>query len=311
MLPRNAPSPARAAVRREAFAVTSVAVLMAALAAGPAAQSARYDFFLGGAPAGQVTLTREADQFTWRSLHVFARRERIRTFTLRVDAQGRTAEGKVPEGLWLWARPARGCVSGVDEVTGRTGPLCAEPERDGAVRGNAFGAAFTARYDSAGRLKSLEMGASRFERSTGAAPQGEEPFAQGFPVEGSGPVVVVEPSSVAVRQLARLPLATGGSSAPEGDCLERSTAIVEASKGTKELVLGVVLQEGRAWPHAWVRDRKSLEAEDPSAVGPPAAGTAYLAFPSGHAGALYVELLQGSLQVVRRELRARGKSAPP
>lgn len=285
------------------------AVLLAVLAAGP--ESARYDFFLGGAPAGQVTLTRESGQFTWRSLHVFARRERTRSFTLRVDAQGRTSEGKVPEGLWLWERPARGCVPGVDEVTGRTGPLCAEPERDGVLHGTAFGAAFTARYDAAGMLKSLELGASRFERSTGALPEGEEPFARGFPVEGTGPVVVVEPPAEGVRQLGRLPAPTGGSSALEGDCLERSNAIVAASQGSKELVLGVVLQEGRAWPHAWVRDRKSLEAEDPSAVGPAALGTAYLAFPSGHAGALYVELLKGSLRVVRRELRARGKSATP
>lgn len=281
------------------------------LAAAPGAQSAQYDFFLGGAPAGQVTLTREAGQFTWRSRHDFARGPRTRTFTLSVDSEGRTPEGNLPEGLWLWTRPKRGCVGGVDEVTGRTGPLCAEAERGGAVRGTALGQPFTARYDALGQLKSLELGAARFERSTRPPPEGEEPFARGFPVEGTGPVVVVEPAAEGVYQLARLPAATASASGGEGDCLERANARVAASQGAKELVLGVVLQEGRAWPHAWVRDRKSLEAEDPSALGPPAAGTAYLAFPTGHAGALYLELLKGSLRVVRRELRARGRSLPP
>jgi hypothetical protein len=67
------------------------------------------------------------------------------------------------------------------------------------------------------------------------------------------------------------------------------------------LVLGLVVEGGRAFPHAWVR--RGTDALDPT-LGPEDAEAlarrAYLALPREAAGLVYLSLLDGRRRVVLR-----------
>ena len=71
------------------------------------------------------------------------------------------------------------------------------------------------------------------------------------------------------------------------DCLAAANAWVKEHPGF-ELVLGLIEDEGRGWPHAWVRNLQTQEELDPSR---PEAAARYLALPKKEAPRAYLDLL--------------------
>ncbi|AKQ63522.1 hypothetical protein A176_000434 [Myxococcus hansupus] len=255
--------------------------------------STRYVFSWRGVPVGTVTLTLEPGRFTYLSQHLHTRAgkagERRREQTLEVDAQGRVQGSQaVPQALWLWRGvPPVGCAVGREELTGREGPHCVTTVEDGRVEGTLLGTAFVARYGADGRMASLDVGDSRF---TVARP-GErlrappELFADGLPVEGSGPrgaLALEPPLPVPARLEGMTPWTAGAARAlsaevhaafPEkgpggadwneagegeaGGCLAHALrfAAKARARGIRvALVHGLlVVDGGPARPHAWVR----------------------------------------------------------
>ncbi|HLT29631.1 MAG TPA: transglutaminase domain-containing protein [Myxococcaceae bacterium] len=115
---------------------------------------------LGGSPAGVVTLSRNGRDYSYRSQHFFNHgtdvSERVRAAAFEVGRDGLTSEGRAPGGLWLWRRPAPGCVEGLDELSGETGTFCAEA--DGAdLTGTMGKVAFRASYGGDGVLSTLVL----------------------------------------------------------------------------------------------------------------------------------------------------------
>jgi hypothetical protein len=252
-----------------------------------AALLARFIFSLGGAPAGTVELGLDHGTYTYRSVHVFRRTKAERVETYAADAK------PLPEGLWLWMQPAPGCVEGISELSHETGQLCVDHVKGHEVDGTSLGKPFTAKYDDNGELLQLRFNKSVFTR-TDAPLKPRQPYAAGFPTEGKGTRLTLEPPVEGARWPELEPRGVRTQPAEEGSCLVLAQQYVEVQDLGGVLSLGLVVEKGRAYPHAWAGDvdpsAKLTDARRPN--------RAYLELPSDQAGALYVELLEGKRKLV-------------
>lgn len=233
------------------------------------AASPRYVMSVGGLPVGVVSFSVEGDVYTYRSMQVF--RSKTQEITERLTVSER------PEVWWLSRKRPDGCVITTEERTHQSEEVCT---REGG--GTIARRPFTSHYDANGALNWLELSGVRFEASSAELPSRVDPFAEGFEVTGDGARVQLQPQSKGVESVRVASLATED----EGSCLDVARAYVAKNRNTT-VVLGVVIDEGRAWPHAWVKTAKGMHL-DPT--GPPKPRQ-YLAFPSSDAGRLYLELL--------------------
>ena len=258
----------------------------------------RYLFELDGMPVGTVELQLTGKHYTYRSLHAYRRAK-----SEQVDEFNLAPEKPTPEGYWLWRKPAPGCVDGVAELTSTLGKLCADEVGAREVKGTTLGKPFTARYDSAGELEELQLGKSRFLRTDQPLEPGR-PYEKGFAVAGKGKKLELEPAVEGTRWPFHTPKGTRSTPLPEADsCLEVARERV-AEHPEFRVALGLVVEKGRAYPHAWAVSDVSGDV-DPSAKAPgkkakPAPNKAYLELPREQAGALYVELLEGKRKLVWR-----------
>ncbi len=247
---------------------------------------ARFIFELSGAPVGVVELHLDADTYSYRSTLAYRHREATR------EDRFSPAATPVPEGLWFLKRPALGCVDGVAEISHRKGTLCADSVDPREVKGTTFGNAFVARYDDAGSLIELTEGPSHFVRTSSPLHPGQ-PYASGFPITGKGAQLTLDPPLEGTRWPAQEPKGTRQTPAEDGTCLEAAQAFIDEAHADYRVVLGLVVDGGRAYPHAWARGK--THEVDPSAAAQeaPRVNHAYLELPKGQAGAVYVELLEG------------------
>ncbi len=254
----------------------------------------RYLFELDGVPVGSVELTLEGKHYTYKSTHAYRR-----ALSEHVDEFNLAPEKPVPEGYWLWRKPAAGCVDGIAEVSDEKGQLCAEDVGMREVKGTAIKKAFVARYDTSGELEELTIGKSRFVR-TDAPLQPGQPYAKGFEVEGKGKKLELEPALEGTRWPFHTPKGTRKQPLPEADsCLDVAREYVAAHPDF-HLALGLVVEKGRAYPHAWAVSDVAGDV-DPSAKlakGKPSANKAYLELPRAEVGRVYLELLEGKRKVV-------------
>ena len=308
--------------------VLSPFVLATALLVAPPERTS-YLFSLEGIPAGQVTLERSADakSFTYKSEHVFGRGSGLRQVesrTLSLDAEGRVvASTATPVSLWLWKQRPPSCLEVEDELTGRVGQACSNATSPEELDGIALDQPFHAVYRD-GLLESLELGPARFTRLE-ASPQLDGAtglWARGFALPGGRGQVGFEPGLSLPRQPS-LPSSRGRSwaertlkefgAAPAGErCLETSRRLLswmEERGSHGVLVLGLLLDEGKAWPHAWVR--ASGPYDEPVDVDPAWGRTVV---PQGYialqmvaagergleAGEVYLELVSGKRHLVRQ-----------
>lgn len=258
---------------------------------------AAFLFELQGVPVGLVELSRDGDAYTYRSRQWFARGATMdRRETIRLGA------GPRPESLWFYEKPLAGCVQVRGELTGELKQACADRVEGNAVRGRIGADAFEARYQGA-RLAELKIGAARFDRvAPGVMPKTPpDLFDQGFPIHGTYGPLRLEPAvdgavaSGAVSEMeAARKLAATLRDAVDGDCVAHAKRFLEQSPGAV-MVLGLVEDGGRAWPHAWVR--VGMLALDPT-LNQSVTPERYLAF-GADPGRIYLDLLAGSRRVVR------------
>ena len=307
-----------------------------------APERARFLFELEQGPVGAVELTyaRGSGRFDYRSVQLFTRgadhHRREEAASMQVDVQGALASGARPEALWLWRRPAFGCVRGVDELTHRQGQLCVERTQGLVVEGSALGERFRATYDSEDRLWSLRLGSARFTRIPQAQALAPAPdlFSEGFAVEpGQGALALLPPqpraapvalagspwSVEAARALAAEVHASFSQARPSsadltpeaeqgaevGSCLahaRRFVRLAQARGRAARVVEGLVVEGGRAYPHAWVW---ALTEQGPLSLDPTSLAEVT---PSSHLaleppGPAYLSLLSGVARLTRKERR--------
>lgn len=246
-----------------------------------------------GTPVGLVELDVEAGAARYRVRHVFRGTARVFERTWPVDASGRDASGRLPELLALRSRPAPGCQVVLEERTGRGERLCL----DARGRGTLDDTAILVTFAPEGALRSVSvLGAdgaelSRFDVTTAnGLDGGGDPFGAGFPL-GKGPVALAP--SAGERLVKVAPIAE--QRVDDTACLEAARSWVQEHGG--EVVLGLVLEARRAWPHAWVR-RADGHFVDPSSDS--LDGRRYLLLPSENAGTTYLELAAGARRVTGR-----------
>jgi hypothetical protein len=296
-------------------------------------------FFFQGVPVGRVSLSWEpkTQRFTYADQHFFSQKaDRPRrgwSGTWQVDPG---SQAPLPEAFWLWHAPKLGCVSGFDERTRENGELCASSWEGGRLRGTLLGKPFTARYEG-GELVALELPDGRFERaprqapSTSAAPtlgvSGANPpdlFDEGVPIEGSQGVLHLSvesrpPQAPELRPWRRqeaLALARVVRARREEGiqgCVAAAEAFVRGARKKRQearVVLGLVADGDRAYPHAWVlvADERGKGFELDPALGIPVAPATHLALGyaapgelSASSGAVYVALYTGGARVTRTE----------
>ena len=287
-----------------------------------------YLFTLEGLPAGQVTLERSADgkSFTYRSEHVFGRGPLLRSVeshTLLLDETGRVAgTTATPVSLWLWTQREPSCLEVVDERTGRTGQACSNAVSREEQEGIALDESFHAVYRD-GVLESLDLGPARFTRLS-EAPQLDGAaglWARGIPLPGGrGPLAFDPGLSLPKQPSAPSSRARGwgvkllkdfGAAGKEELCLEASQRLLAwmEERGVRGvLVLGLLLDGGRAWPHAWVRadgpyeEPVDLDAAWGRLAEPPGYIALQMVAPGAHgleAGQVYLDLVSGKRRLVR------------
>ncbi len=291
--------------------------LLLLTAAAPPAESLRLLMVVGDAPAGVVEARREGKRWVYRSTHLYRAGPAERRRTLEVDAAGKTRDGKVPETWWLSRLREVGCVDAVEELELSPERVCVrERKADGretVVEGRIGETPFRARYGKSGALLELTVNEVAFRASDAPLPEGVDPFATGFPLSGqasrgtfryalTGGDASLEDAVEAAREVDDAPV--GREPAATTDCLTAARALVKARPGLS-LVLGVVTEDGRAWPHAWAEDAATHRAVDPTLPPHDARLTRrrYLAFPKD-AGRLYLALLAGTVKVTQTSKEA-------
>lgn len=246
------------------------------LGAAPQAQVSRYVMSLGGVPVGVVTVRLTPGQLEYESVQYFERQKRARVVRYALTADGLVLDAGVPaEVVELGKTPALGCRPVLEELTHRIERLCVDRRVDGGVDGTIDGQPFVASYRG-GVLASLSLPGAEFERSWRQVRPGR-PFTEGF-------------SMARVKKSAQLkPVRVEGGRGSSARCLEAAQR--EVAEGRADaVVLGVVLEEGRGWPHAWVR--KDRRHYDPSVPEHDAVllKRSYLEATSASPGLVYLEL---------------------
>ncbi len=276
-----------------------MAPLLLALVLAAAPQ--RYLLTVGDAPLAELRVERDGARYRYEATHLLEEGPAQRRLEFTLDAAGRV-DGLTPEVLALATRPAAGCVQVLEEVTRQPEALCVHANAAAEVTGTIAGRSFSATYDARGALQRLVLGAARWDALPAGAPTpapGASPFTHGFAVHGEAGDVALVPPVPGARRLSRPPEGVGDAAAVGRlRCLVAARRFVEAHPGAT-VVLGLVVEAGRAWPHAWVRLR--ARELDPS-VQPGddvLAARQYLALPTAQAGRVYLELVDGARRVAR------------
>ncbi len=251
-----------------------------------------FALFIGDAPAGTVRLDVEGTQVRYSADQYFARAPDgtrgthfERTFTLSEKAPP-------PEVWWLSRLRTPGCQTVIEERAGTEEQVCLTEVAGLRVRGRITDTPFEARYSRQGVLEALTLAGARFERVSRAPSATTAPLGQGFPLV-RGRAVTLEPALTGVQRVTVTPSAA---EATTQNCLDVAQAFVGSHRGTS-IVLGLLLEAGRAWPHAWVRTPRG--DQDPSVpLGADVSDRVYLALPAGQAGRVYLELSGGQRRVI-------------
>lgn len=268
------------------------------LAAAPSLH-ARYLMTVEDVPLAELRVALEGREYVYESTHFLEEGDKARRLTFTLDESGRV-DGLVPEVLALLRPPGKGCADVLEEVRRRREKLCVTGEQPDLRLGTLDDVPFTARY-AKGRLVAIELAAAKWTASDEPARRGAaQPFIDGYAVEGDGPRVSLEPAVKGALVLKRSPTGTGTDSTVGRErCLVAARKALAAHGEGAELVLGLVLEDGRAFPHAWFR--QGDQHFDPSVLrgDEVLAKRVYVSFPRELAGRLYLELLDGK-RTVRR-----------
>ncbi|MGV3621317.1 MAG: hypothetical protein ACO1OB_10900 [Archangium sp.] len=201
-----------------------------------------------------------------------------------------------PEVFALLTVPKTGCRDVIEERSGAVEKLCVARSDATSASGTIDGKAFTARYEK-NRLSSITVGDAKWRAVTVTPKPGANPFEDGVAV----PVGVLHfvPEVPGAQWLPASPRGVGGGDVSRERCLVLARRFVETHSGS-EVVTGLVIADGRAVPHAWVKT--AAGDVDPSVL--PDDGVLsrrkYVRFPAEMSGSLYLALFAGSLRLEAR-----------
>lgn len=261
------------------------------LAAAPL--DAKYVLVVQDVPVAALEISSDGKTYRYASTHFLEEGPKERVLELPL-----TPGAPEPEVLALSQRPAPGCRDVLEERTKKKEKLCVDPGGGNEVTGTLDGKRFAATYATTQRLERITIGAATWQatRAPVAAPA-ESPFVKGVPAP-RGPVVALMPP-VDATQWVRGPIKGTGVEGRAGRVRCLPLAREAAAKRPGAVVsLGVVLEDGRAFPHAWVTTPEGVE--DPSVLpgDPVLAQRRYLEVPKEKAGQFYLGLFSGALRLV-------------
>ncbi|MBL8909936.1 MAG: hypothetical protein JNM17_04440, partial [Archangium sp.] len=153
---------------------------------------------------------------------------------------------------------------------------------------------FDAHYDGNGALTEITVGDARWRSLETASTPSDNPFALGVQIPRDANAFSPEPAGA--RWLKSSPRPSGKVVVPRARCLVLARAAVKERKSGR-VAVGLVLEDDRAFPHAWVVDGAS--EFDPT-LGSAVAGRRYVEFPREESGRLYLALFSGSLKLVKK-----------
>lgn len=255
--------------------------LLLALAATPL--DARFVLEVGGLPVAELRVGTRGDTYFYEAVHFLEEGPTKR----RVE---RSLRDGTPEVLALLTPPKVGCRDVVEERTGKNEALCVTRSDASSAEGTVDGAAFKARYEH-GRLAEITVGAAKW-RATSVPTKSplKSPFANGIAVPSGD--LKLTPTVDGARWLEKAPRGIG-TDVGRTRCLLLARRAVAERKGAR-VVLGVVVENGRAFPHAWVA--VAGEMLDPSVLPDDEVlkQRRYLELPTKFAGATYLAIFDGA-----------------
>ena len=266
------------------------ALVLSLLAAAPD-ESRRFVLEIAGLPVAELRVSVSRDRYVYESTHFLEEGPRKHQVTLRLNKKG-----PQPEVLALLHVPKPGCVDVLEERTAVLEKLCVEQADVASASGTIAGEKFSAEYD-AGALSGITVGSAKWvAATTPTTPPPQSPFVKGVAVP-PGPLQLAPPLEDA-RWLARSPEGVG---AP--DRVGRTRCLVlareeAARRPGSRVSVGLVVEGGRAYPHAWVTGADG-NSVDPSVLGGDSILDArrYLEVPPERAGAFYLRLFDGALKL--------------
>lgn len=256
--------------------------LLLALAAAPV--DARFVLDVAGVPVTELHVGVDGDTYFYESTPFF-------TEDAKPTRCERSLGDGTPEVLALLAPPGKGCRTVVEERTGRDEALCVTKTSAHAASGTIDGQRFDATYVE-GRLASITVGSAKWRAVSGHERRPDvNPFVAGVAVPPRARVLV--PEVAGARWLTTPPRGVGGDDAGRTRCLVLAREYASKRRDAR-VVTGVVIENGRAYPHAWVATAK--EALDPSLAPGDDVQRQYVEFPQDRAGALFLALFDGALK---------------
>ncbi len=263
--------------------------LLLTLAATPV--DARFVLEVGELPVAELRVGTRGDTYFYEAVHFLQEGPQQR----RIE---RSLREGTPEVLALLTPPALGCRDVVEERSAKKEALCVTRRDAALVEGTLAGAPFKARY-ARGRLAEITVGNAKWRAtSTAAKPPPESPFAAGLAVPPGA--LRLTPAVDGARWLETSPRGIGdAASVGRTRCLLLAREAAARRAGAR-VVLGVVIENGRAFPHAWVA--MGAEMLDPSVLADDEVLTQrrYLELPSRLAGATYLALFDGAARFEAR-----------
>lgn len=267
-----------------------LAVVASLLAAAPA--QARFALEVAGLPVAELRVTVSNNVYVYESTHFLEEGPRER----RVEIELKEGAPQ-PEVLTLLRRPKTGCRDVLEERDRKLEKLCITRSVAGEVTGTIEKETFTASYDATDALTSITVGSARWIAVPQAVrPPAQSPFVQGVAVPPGA--LRLEPPVEGARWLSKAPIGVG-TEGRRARCL--ILAREEAARRPGATVsVGLVIEDGRAYPHAWVTQKNA--AFDPSVLAgdPILEKRRYLELPKAKSGDFYLRLFDGAARLVAK-----------
>jgi len=266
-----------------------IALVLSVLAVAPV--EARFGLEVAGFPVAELRVSVSGDRYIYQARHFLEEGPRTRVIELKLRS-----DAPVPEVLALLHKPLAGCQIVLEERTGKLERLCVERTNPGIAEGTLEKETFVAHYDDQELLTDITVGSAHWTRATALTkPPAENPFVRGVSVTSGD--LELDPPMPEARWLTKPPRGVGRpKSVGRVRCLV--LAREEAARRPRSKVsVGLVIEEGRAYPHAWVTENGG--ASDPSVLeGDPLLATRrYLEIPVEQSGSFYLRFFDGAVRL--------------
>ncbi len=246
----------------------------------------RFVMEVAGVPVAELRVKARGQRYIYEATHFLEEGPLLR----RLERNLR--DGK-PEVLALLTPPPLGCQSVVEERTGEVERLCVTFSGETSVVGTVEELPFVARY-RAGQLIEIDVGPTLWRRVPNPVkPPAESPFSRGVAVRPDATHLV--PAVAGARWLGAPPRGVGTVDAVgRVRCLKLARHLAAQRPGA-QVVVGLLLEGDRAWPHAWVMTT-SEGALDPSVLPDDEVlqRRRYLEVPRAEAGRFFLSFFEGA-----------------